>query len=310
MKLKILGLATVLSTGMLFANDMNINAPAQFPEGVEYNTKTGDFYLGSLSSKSIIKIDKDSKVTALTKKTPLQVAGIHINYDSNELYAAGLNRKEAFDKDPNTHGNANLFIYDLDSGKLKANIDLTSVNPNQEAYFANDITNDKNGNIYVSDFKAGAVYKIDKNNTPSLFYKGDKLGLANGLEVVENNTLLVSDVVPRDGKWQLVKIPLDNPKAATRVNMDNSIYRGFDGMLVNNDGTIIGVTHNKDKSSSILLKLESSDNWNSAKVVAKKASKTRLTTVARVTDGNYYALQQNFKNPKKANWVLENIKLP
>lgn len=314
MKFKTLSLVTVLASSLtssvLFANDITIDALGQFPEGVEYNTKTGEFYLGSLSAKSIIKFNKNSKATALTEKTPLQVAGIHINYDTNELYAAGLNRKEAFDKDPNTHGNANLFIYDLQSGKLKANIDLTTVNPNQAAYFANDITNDKNGNIYVSDFKAGAVYKIDKNNTPSLFYKGDKLGLANGLDVVNNNTLLVSDTVPRNGKWQLVKIPLDNPKATSRVIMDDSIYRGFDGMLVNNDGTIIGVTHNKEKSSSILLKLESKDNWNSAKVVAKKASKTRLTTVARVEDGNYFALQQNFKSPKKADWVLENIKLP
>lgn len=310
MKLKTLSLAVTLASGILFANDVIVNAPAQFPEGVEYNTKTGEFYLGSLNAKSIVKIDKNSKVTALTKKTPLQVAGIHINYDTNELYAAGLNRKEAFDKDPNTHGSANLFIYDLKSGKLKANIDLVKVNPNQEAYFANDITNDKNGNIYVSDFKAGAVYKVDKNNTPSLFYKGDKLGLANGLEVVGNNTLLVSDVLPRDGKWQLVKIPLDNPKAASRVTMNNDIYRAFDGMLVNSDGTVVGVTHNKEKNASILIKLESSDNWNSAKVVAQKVSKTRLTTVARVTDGNYFALQQNFKNPKKADLVLENITLP
>lgn len=304
-----LALTSIIGSGLLLANNITVNAPGQFPEGVEYNTKTNEFYLGSLSSKSIIKIDKNSNVSALTEKTPLQVAGIHINYDKDELYAAGLNRKEAFDKDPNTHGNANLFIYDLTSGKLKANIDLTTVNPNQAAYFANDITNDKNGNIYVSDFKAGAVYKIDKNYTPSLFYKGEKLGLANGLEVV-NDILLVSDVVPRDGKWQLVKIPLDNPKNASRVNVNDDIYRGFDGMLVNNDGTVVGVTHNKDKSASILIKLESKDKWNSTQVLAKKASKTRLTTVARVTDGNYFALQQNFKNPKKANWILENIKLP
>ena len=316
MKFKTIGAATLLASGltsgMLFANDITINAPEQFPEGVEYNKKTGDFYLGSLNSKSIIKIDKNSSVSEFSSQaqTPLPTAGLHIDYQRDELLVAGLNRKEAFDKDPNTHGNANLFIYDLTSGKLKANIDLTTVNPNQEAYFANDITNDKNGNIYISDFKAGAVYKVDKNNTASLFYKGDKLGLANGLEVVNDNTLIVSDTVPRDGKWQLVKIPLNNPEAASRVIMNDDIYRAFDGMLVNSDGTIVGVTHNKEKSASILLKLESNDNWESAKVVANKASQTRLTTVARVEDGNYFALQQNFKNPKKAKWVLENITLP
>lgn len=314
MKIRTLSLATILAlgltSGVLFAKNITVNAPGQFPEGVEYNLKTGDFYLGSLSAKSIIRIDKESNVSAFTKTTPLQTAGIHIDYNRDEFYAAGLNREEAFDKDPNTKGNANLFIYELSNGKLKANIDLTTVNPNQEAYFANDITSDKNGNIYISDFKAGAVYKVDKNNAPTLFYKGDKLGLANGLEVVNDNTLIVSDTVPRDGKWQLVKISLDNPKEVSRVSMDDDIYRGFDGMLVNSDGTIVGVTHNEDKTASYLIKLESNDNWKTAKIVAKKASETRLTTVARVKDGDYYALQQNFKEPKKANWVLENIKLP
>ena len=310
MKLIQLGLLSTLTAGILFGNNIVADAPGQFPEGVEYNKKTGEFYLGSLSAKNIIKIDKDSKVTSFSTQAPLPSAGLHIDYDRNELLATGLNRAEISDNDPSTHGNASLVIYDLTSGELKANIDLRELNPNQEAYFANDITSDKNGNIYVSDFKAGAVYKVDKNNTPSLFYKGDNLGLANGLEVVDENILLVSDTVPRDGKWQLVKIPLDNPKAASRVTMEDPMYKGFDGMLVNENGTVVGVTHNEDKSASLLIKLETSDNWNSAKIVSSKSSKTRLTTVARVQDGNYFALQQNFKDPKKADWVLENIKLP
>jgi ribosomal protein L24E len=305
-----LGLISVLASGVMLAKDITVNAPGHFPEGVEYNTKTGDFFLGSLSKKGIIKFSKDGKATQFSSSAPLQIAGIHIDYAKNKLYAAGLNRKEAFDKDPNTHGNANLFIYDLSSGELEKNIDLTSVNPNQQAYFANDITNDDNGNVYVSDFKAGAVYKIDSNHKVSLFYKGDMLGLANGLEVVNNKFILVSDIIPRDGKWQLVKIPLDNPSKTTRIMMGDDIYRGFDGMLVNSDGTIVGVTHNKKKSASHLIKLSSDDMWKSAKVVGKTSSKTRLTTVARIKDGEYYGLQQNFKNPKKVNWILEDKKLP
>lgn len=310
MKMIKVGSALVLASGMLLADNITVNAPGQFPEGVEYNTKTGEFFLGSLMKKDIIKFKKDGKAESFSSEVPLQIAGIHIDYNKNKLYTAGLNRKEAFDKDPNTHGNANLFIYDLSTGKLEQNIDLTTVNPNQAAYFANDITNDKNGNVYVSDFKAGAVYKIDSNHKVSLFYKGDKLGLPNGLEVIDNKFILVSDVVPRDGKWELVKIPLDNPKATSRVIVKDDIYRAFDGMLVNSDGTVVGVTHNKEKTASFLIKLESKDNWKIAEVVSKKASDTRFTTVARVKDGEYYGLQQNFKEPKRANWVLEYVKLP
>lgn len=308
MKLLKLGIATIISSGMLFANDIILNAPDQFPEGVEYNTKTGDFFLSSLTGKGIIKVNKNGEVKPFSLEAPLPIAGIHIDYNKNKLYAAGLDRKEAFDKDPNTHGYANLFIYDLDSGKLEANINLAATNPNNEAYFANDITNDNDGNIYISDFTANAIYKVDKNNKESLFYKGDELGRANGLEVV-NNILLVSDISPRDGKWQLVKIPLENPSNATRVIMNDDIYRSFDGMLANSDGSIVGVTHNEDKSSSILLKIISNDNWKSAKVVSSKASSTRLTTIARVKDGSYFALQQNFKNPRQVKWILEDIKL-
>ena len=310
MKLVKLGLATILAASALCAKNIVVDAPGQFPEGVEYNKKTGNFFLSSLTGKGIIKVNKNGEVKPFSSEAPLPIAGIHIDLQRNKLYAAGLNRKEAFDKDPNTHGNANLFIYNLDTGKLENNINLAVTNPNNDAYFANDITNDKDGNVYISDFKANAVYKVDKNNKASLFYKGDKLGRANGLEVVSENTLLVSDVSPRDGKWQLVKIPLDNPSHASRVIMNDDIYRSFDGMLVNSDGTIVGVTHNKAKSASFLIKIKSNDNWKTAKVISKKVSKTRLTTVARVQDGNYFGLQQNFKNPKQIKWILENIKLP
>jgi len=309
MKFKKLSIATLLTSSMLFASNIILNAPGQFPEGVEYNTKTGDFFLSSLTGKGIIKVNKDGIVKPFTEEAPLPIAGIHIDYKKNKMYAAGLDRKEAFDKDPNTHGYANLFIYDLDSGKLEANINLAVTNLNNEAYFANDISNDDNGNVYISDFKANAIYKVDNNNKASLFYKGDELGRANGLEVINNKILLVSDVSPRDGKWQLVKIPLDKPANASRVIMDDDIYRAFDGMLVNSDGSIVGVTHNKDKSASILLKLKSDDDWKTAKVISKKASTQRLTTIAKVKDGEYFGLQQNFKNPKQVKWVLEDIKI-
>ena len=310
MKLVKLGLATILATSALYAQNIVLDAPGQFPEGVEYNTKTGDFFLSSLTGKGIIKVSKNGEVMQFSSEAPLPIAGIHIDLQKNKLYAAGLNRKEAFDKDPNTHGNANLFIYNLDTGKLENNINLAVTNPNNDAYFANDITNDKDGNVYISDFKANAVYKVDKYNKASLFYKGDKLGRANGLEVVSDNILLVSDVSPRDGKWQLVKIPLNNPSHASRVIMNDEIYRAFDGMLVNSDGTVVGVTHNKEKSASFIIKLKSRDNWKTANVISSNASHTRLTTIAKETDGNYFGLQQNFKNPKQVKWVLENIKLP
>ena len=85
MKIIKLSLASLLTTGTLLANDITVNAPGHFPEGVEYNTKTGEFFLGSLSKTGVIKFKQDGKVMPFSSQAPLSIAGIHIDYAKNKL---------------------------------------------------------------------------------------------------------------------------------------------------------------------------------------------------------------------------------
>ena len=55
MKLIKLGIASVLASGALYAENIVLNAPGQFPEGVEYNTKTGELSSGQKNRVSLAK---------------------------------------------------------------------------------------------------------------------------------------------------------------------------------------------------------------------------------------------------------------
>ena len=99
----------------------------------------------------IIKVKSDGSYQAFTRgeKYPLSTAGLQIDYKHNRLLVAGFNGKEAMDNDPKTKGVSFLRVYNLKTGVIEKSINLSSLAPNANAYFANDIAVDNDGNAYI-----------------------------------------------------------------------------------------------------------------------------------------------------------------
>jgi sugar lactone lactonase YvrE len=294
---------------------INIDGIAQNPEGIEYVKNDNTFLLSSINAGAIIKIQPDGTFKPFTsgEKFPLSTAGLQIDYKRDRLLVAGFNGLELMDKDPNTKGSAFLRIYDLKTGEHQNTIHLSQVAPkNSMAYFANDIAIDDKGNAYISDWYAGVIYKVDTNNNVTLFWAnttGIKSG-PNGLDFIDGNLLVSILTVNKKGLYDnfgLVKVPVDNPKNASLVELKNDGFAGFDGMIKKENGNIIGVTNNqKTPGGNLLIELKSVDNWNSAKVIHKK-SITPSTTVALSEDEKMFVINQDFRNNMKKSWKIEQI---
>ncbi len=295
---------------------IKIEGVAQNPEGIEFNKKENAFYLSSLNAGPVIKVNLDGTYKAFTsgEKFPLSTAGIQIDYKRNRLLVAGFNGTELMDKDPKTKGTAFLRIYNLETGVIENDINLSSLLPDASAYFANDITIDNEGNVYVSDWYARVVYKVDLQGKPSVFWKNET-GIesgANGLDFHPDGCLLVSILNVNEkglyADYGLVKIPLSNPKSATIINIQNKGFTGFDGMVINAKGNVVGVTNNGiSPGGNTLIELSSKDNWKSAEVINSK-SITASTTVAITPNNENYVIYQDFTKPMKETWTIEQIK--
>ncbi len=297
-------------------NTITINDKAQNPEGIEYDKKDNTFLLSSLNAMPVLKVNLDGTFKPFTsgEKFPLSTAGLQIDYKRNRLLVAGFNGMELMDKDPKTKGTAYLRIYNLKTGVIEKDINLSYLAPDAGAYFANDIAIDKKGNAYITDWYARVIYKVDVSGKATLFWSNNT-GIAsgpNGIDFNSDGYLLVSILnVNNKGLYSdygLVKIPVNDPKSATLVNIDDSKFAAFDGMVINSKGNVIGVTNNqKTPGGNILLELSSTDNWKSANVINSKDI-TASTTLALTPDNKSFIINQDFSNNFKKSWTVEQIK--
>jgi len=295
---------------------VKISNVAQNPEGIEYDKRDRTFLLSSLNAEPIIKVNFDGSFKSFTsgEAFPLSTSGLQIDYQRNRLLVAGFNGMELMDNNPETKGMANLRIYNLDTGVLEQDINLSSLAPAESpAYFANDIAVDGHGNAYISDWYAGVIYKVTVDGKPSLFWRNKTTvsGGPNGLDYHPNGYLLVSLLnVDKKGLYEnygLVKIPLNDAASAKLVKMPASGFTGFDGMVINEQGHVIGVTNNaKESGGNTLLELSGKNDWETAEIVNMKEI-TKSTTVAITSENNNYVINQDFSDNYAKNWRIERV---
>ncbi len=288
---------------------------AQNPEGIEYDKNDHTFLLSSQNATPIIKVNLDGTFKPFTSgdKFPLSSAGLQVDYERNRLLVASFNGTELFDDNPETKGTSYLRIYNLNTGIFEKEINLSSLVPDANSYFANDVAVDKDGNVYISDWYAGLVYKVDIEGKPTVFWKNNS-GIdaePNGLDVHPDGYLLVSLVKVNDkgiySEYGLVKILLNDPKSATNVNITDPSFTGFDGMVLTSNGNVIGVTNNqKTPGGNTLIELSGKNDWESAEVIHSK-NMTASTTVAVTPENDHYVINQDFSNDFAKTWTIERI---
>ena len=173
----------------------------------------------------------------------------------------------------------------LKTGKAVAQIDLSNLyNGN---HFANDITIDKNGNKYITDSYSPVIYKVDAKNKATVFaqndlFKSNDVGL-NGIARHEDYLLTVNN-----STGALLKVDLNNPNSVTVVKT-NMFFIGGDGLLFDNENNLYVV---QNKSVNKAWKLTSSDNWQTANVIASTAGTDRFQNPSTSTfyNGELYLM--------------------
>jgi sugar lactone lactonase YvrE len=260
------------------------------PEGVEYDQANGRFLTGSIAEGTIFQIGRDGSVTPfVTDKTLVSSVGIEVDEPRDRLLVANSDRA-AFE--PGKPGQAKLSVYGLTTGERLALVDLGAVigTPSSPAYFANDVTVDPDGNVYVTDTLQNVVYKVAPDYQASVLKRFGSLegnAQVNGIVFHEGADggylLVVADAL-------IFKVPVANPDATTQVKVAEPVP-GQDGIVWAADGTLAAVSNKADAPR--VVKLKSGDDWASAQRAGVAVLVGQATTAAAV-GADIYAIHPHF----------------
>ena len=231
------------TSAVFFAQDkgqiaFKINEPDLIPEGIAHDSKTKDFYVGSTYKRKIVRIDKNGKVSDFTAEAQdglRSVLGMRVDAKRRILWAVsehagGTVPFKGMTKD--CLGCSDVFKYDLKTGKLLKKYSLSN-QPNP--HFLNDLTINKQGDVFLTDTITGEIYFIS--------YKNDKL---EPIHTFEKNTYPNGVDLSSDGKrlfvgleGNIAVINLENKKSFNLKMPDGVKVGSIDGLYFHRNSLIV-----------------------------------------------------------------------
>ena len=196
---------------ILFANLLTVSAFAQSysnPESVDFDIVSGRYFIANINSGRIQVREPNGTLSSLTS-TAISPAPYGIEFAAGKLYACcGTTVK----------------VYNPSTGAQIISIPITG------ASFLNGITHDDNDNIYVTDFSAKKIYKINQSNTVSTIV-ANTTNTPNGILFdAENNRLIY---VCWGGNARIKAVSLTD---FTQTTLLTTTLSNIDGITRDNQG--------------------------------------------------------------------------
>jgi sugar lactone lactonase YvrE len=133
-----------------------IPQPDLVPEGIAWDARTGDFFVGSLNKKKIVRIGADGQASDFVtegREGLEDVLGLKVDSERRRLWACTAASPRA----GASAGASGLLLYDLDSGKRIA---AHWVREPGVTHLLNDLVFTKAGEVFVTDSEAGTLYRL------------------------------------------------------------------------------------------------------------------------------------------------------
>jgi sugar lactone lactonase YvrE len=297
----------IISTA-INAQNIEFNATELYPEGTAYSKKQNTFYVSSLHYGKISKVGFDGKVTDfITDEDLVSSIGILADEKRKLLYVCISDPGVSVKTNAATQMKlAKFAAYDLYTGKRKFIADLGVLNKDG-GNFANDITIDNEGNLYVTNSASPIIYKITQTGEASIFatsemWRADGFNL-NGIVFHKDGYLIAA----QSNTGVLYKINLLNPTIITKIK--TAPILGADGLVLANSNELLVISNSAQKVVRLML----DDKSENATVNGEVATKLTFPTTGVFLKNKYYVLNAKLneifdpKAVKTSNFLLQQI---
>jgi sugar lactone lactonase YvrE len=178
----------------------------------------------------------------------------------------------------------------------------------QVSHFANDVSVDDAGNVYVTDSFSPTIFRIGADGKASIFAQNALFGEGNGFNL--NGIAWHKDgflIVGRYNTGELFRVNVADPKKVEKIEL-SQVLKGADGFrLVDNRHLIVVQNLGIDRT----VELVSTDGWKSAKVVRQLKSVMSMPSSATQVGEDVYVLNSRIdtlfdpKAAKVSDFVLQ-----
>jgi DNA-binding beta-propeller fold protein YncE len=284
------------------ANQVMLNGPgleaigtgALYPEGIEFNPKTGKFLLCSFREGVVYEVATDGTYRPLVQDERLITGmGIRVDVQRNRLLVVTADVGISVRRSAGGPGTfAALGVYELSTGKPISFTDLGKLRPDGEKHIGNDVAVDAEGNAYVTDSLAPVIYKVDLRGNATVFLESKEVFVGEGINL---NGIVYHPqgylIVAKKNDGALFKVPLNNPQKFSKIRTPRN-FVGADGLALVDGSNLVVVTNRASGiSSDTAYAIRSLDQWESAELVGEYAFKDdNYPTTSVVKDGKIYVV--------------------
>ncbi|GAB4023670.1 gluconolaconase [Spirosoma koreense] len=271
-----------LSPNASFPERINFVAERQYPEGIAYSAQLDRFLVSSITQGKIGAVDINGNYTDLITPPEL-ISSMGMRVANGHIFVCNSDQGVSTKSTPQTTRKiAELLIFNVSSRQLERRVDLDDVYTS-DRHLANDLAVLPDGTVYVTDSFAPVIYKVSPAGQASVLVESPLFVSAtfglNGIVYHPNGYLIVAQT----GAGKLYKIDLKNNNAISEVGGLSNLPA--DGMSWLN-GDLYAVTGGGSK----VAKLQSSDDWKTAVLVATDENGYNQATTNVAVNGSIYTL--------------------
>ncbi|MEM6317985.1 MAG: hypothetical protein AAF960_09960 [Bacteroidota bacterium] len=299
-----------------FPDEIIVTSETLYPEGVAFNFAANEFYLGSLFLGKIGRVDLAGNYSEfITDDELIGAVGLHLSNDNSTLYVATSDPGFVAKSSQETGGTyARVLGFNTQTREKVLSVNLAALNPNA-GNFANDVTQDNQGNLYVTNSFSPLIFRVNStNNSAEVLvedqrWQADGFGL-NGIVYHPDGYLLVI----QSETGLLYKVSLDG-QMVDLVTIDRTMIDG-DGLILNNDNQLIAVANGSSNNlESRVFQVNSSNDWSSATITDEfipNSSFNFPSTGTKIADNNYYIIHAKLNElfsggPLTNDFLLERV---
>jgi sugar lactone lactonase YvrE len=267
-----------------------IAEPNLFPEGLEYYADEDVFLVSSVQIGTIHSVALDGTLTPFIEDERIGASvGLEVDAERGRLLVAvnGANNQ-----------NPAVAAYDLDTREPIFFTELAALEAGNR-YFANDITIDADGNAYVTDSYAGAIYRVDMDGNAEIWLQDAAFSgsfTLNGL-VYHPDGYIIAVRQPF-----LMKIPLDAPQDYANITISDSLVGG-DGLYLLEDGRLVVVSNGLNR----VYLFASDDDFVSATAEGMFRAARAFTTTATVRGDEVFVLYAYLNQSRKDQFEITKV---